>query len=263
MPEGGIGLERATTSTTADRVEPAGVVVSSRVSHVTLIVVAAGTWIGIVAWARRTGNGPGTMGLGLFPFVGMWALMMTAMMVPAVARTAVSGVVTTVRGTGARWSLTFALGYLLLWAATGLPAFGLATAAGALSHHHPDVAEFAAAAILALCGLYQFSRAKWASLAHCRRLHPVELRRSAFRAGGAFGGWCLACSWGTVAVMIVFGVMNLVAMVVASVLVYGERRWSAGRVFPNIVGFVALAFAVVVLVFPGLAAGVHQMPMMM
>ena len=35
------------------------------------------------------GNGPGTMGLALLPFLGLWVLMMAAMMLPSVAPVAV------------------------------------------------------------------------------------------------------------------------------------------------------------------------------
>ena len=35
------------------------------------------------------GNGPGTMGLALLPFLGLWVVMMAAMMLPSVAPVAV------------------------------------------------------------------------------------------------------------------------------------------------------------------------------
>ena len=127
----------------------------SSVSRAVLPVIAAGAWIGTVIWARRTGNGPGTMGLGLLPFVGMWALMMTAMMLPAVTGSAASGR-SDLPGSPdgqqrhrAGSVLAFGFGYLLVWAATGLPAFGLATGVGSLAGHHPDIAIGAAAAIFA------------------------------------------------------------------------------------------------------------------
>src|SRR6266567_7280280 len=54
-----------------------------------LITVAAGAWAITVIWARTMGNGPGTMGLALLPFLGLWVLMMAAMMLPSVAPVAV------------------------------------------------------------------------------------------------------------------------------------------------------------------------------
>jgi predicted metal-binding membrane protein len=234
------------------------------VSRAALLVVAVGAWIGTIVWARRTGNGPGTMGLGLLPFVAMWALMMTAMMLPAMAATpgwgwprpAVSS------GSGQRRGpriLAFTVGYLVVWAATAFPAYGLATAEGNLAGHHPDIATAAAAAVFALSGLYQFTPAKRASLLRCRRaILPANLQ-SGVRAGATFGGWCLACSWGAAALMIVFGVMNIAAMVVLAAVVFAERRGVPGVTFGRLVGAAALVGGVLVVLWPSLAAGIHQM----
>jgi predicted metal-binding membrane protein len=60
----------------------------------------AAPWIAVaalatVAWgvtvmlAQSMGNGPGTMGLALLPFLGLWVVMMAAMMLPSVAPVAV------------------------------------------------------------------------------------------------------------------------------------------------------------------------------
>src|SRR5436189_103962 len=53
--------------------------------NVAVLGVAALAWAGIIAYARDMGNGAGTMGIPVGEFVVMWALMMTAMMLPAVA----------------------------------------------------------------------------------------------------------------------------------------------------------------------------------
>jgi predicted metal-binding membrane protein len=233
-----------------------------------MLTVAAGAWIGTVVWARRTGNGPGTMGLSLFQFVGMWALMMTAMMLPAVGGAPGFGRYTPLAasGSGQRriwpWVLTFAFGYLLVWAATGLPAYGLAVAEGRLVGHHPDVAISGAAAIFALAGLYQFTPAKQVSLARCRDSMLQPSAHSGVGAGVVFGAWCLACSWAAIGLLIVFGVMNIAAMVVLAAVVFVERRWFIGRTFTSIVGAVVLAGGVLVVLWPSLAAGIRQMPSM-
>lgn len=256
------------TSTAAERRTAEVAAVRPSASQAGLLVVSAGAWIGTVVWARRTGNGPGTMGLGLLPFVAMWALMMTAMMLPAMAATAGwewprppvtpgSG-----KGRGGRRILAFTVGYLGVWAATGLPAYVLATVEGSFAGHHPDIAAAAAAAVFALSGLYQFAPAKRASLSRCRRaILPANLQ-SGLRAGVAFGGWCLACSWGAAALMIVFGVMNIAAMVLLTAVVLAERRGLAGVPLRNILGAVALVGGAVVVLWPSLAAGIHQMPSM-
>ena len=50
-----------------------------------LVSLAALAWAVVVARAVNMGNGIGTMGMSLPGFAMMWALMMTAMMLPAVA----------------------------------------------------------------------------------------------------------------------------------------------------------------------------------
>ncbi|HWD51605.1 MAG TPA: DUF2182 domain-containing protein [Acidimicrobiales bacterium] len=254
------------TSTATDRRTAEAEAVTPSVSQAALVVVAVGAWIGTITWARRTGNGPGTMGLSLLPFVTMWALMMTAMMLPAMAATAGWGwprpPISSGSGQGRVGPriLVFAVGYLVVWAATALPAYGLATAEGNLVGHHPDLATAAAAAVFALTGLYQFTPAKRASLSRCRRaILPANLP-TGLGAGVAFGGWCLACSWGAAALMIAFGVMNIAAMVVLAAVVFAERRGFAGVTFGRLLGAAALAGGPLVVLWPSLAAGVHQMP---
>jgi predicted metal-binding membrane protein len=238
-------------------------------SRVALLVVAAGAWVGTIIWARDTGNGPGTMGLGVGRFVAMWALMMTAMMLPSVARVArPSGLTMSPRraagqGHDVREMFVFAAGYLLVWAATGLPAFTVAVVAGRLADHHPAVATGAAVAIFALAGLYQFTATKRRSLDHCQvPLTPGGSLSKALGMGARFGGWCLACSWGAMALMIAVGVMNITAMVVLALVIYGERFVFPGRLFSRLEGVAALALGALVVLSPSLAAGLHQMPSM-
>jgi hypothetical protein len=50
-----------------------------------LLLVAAVAWLVTVGRAGAMAGMTGTMGLSLAAFVGMWALMMAAMMLPSVA----------------------------------------------------------------------------------------------------------------------------------------------------------------------------------
>lgn len=59
-------------------------------------------------------------------------------------------------------------GYLAVWAAAGVPAYGLAWLAGWLTARHPSAAHVMAVAVFAVCGLYQLSNLKDRCLAHCR-----------------------------------------------------------------------------------------------
>ena len=50
-----------------------------------MLAIAALAWAGVITYALDMGNGAGTMGLSFAEFLPMWALMMVAMMLPAVA----------------------------------------------------------------------------------------------------------------------------------------------------------------------------------
>ena len=71
---------------------------------------------------RHMGNGVGTMGMSFVEFMGMWTLMMTAMMLPAVAPVA-SLYLRTIGTDRPRRLLLFVGGYLTAWAAAGIPAY--------------------------------------------------------------------------------------------------------------------------------------------
>ena len=49
---------------------------------IAVAALAAGAWAVTVLLARKMGNGPGTMGLALLPFLGLWVVMMAATMLP-------------------------------------------------------------------------------------------------------------------------------------------------------------------------------------
>lgn len=254
------------TSTATNRTGRAAAVAGAPrlgASSAALLVVAAGAWVATFIWARDTGNGPGTMGLGVGRFVAMWALMMTAMMLPSVARVPGPSESTTSERRPVTETFVFAAGYLLAWAATGVPAFGAAVLAGGLADHHPAVATGVAVAIFALAGLYQFSTTKRRSLEHCRVSLSLDgSLTTALGNGARYCGWCLACSWAAMALMIALGVMNIAAMVVLALVIYTERFVFPGKVFSRATGVAALAYGALVVLSPSLAVGLHQMPSM-
>ncbi len=109
----------------------------------------------------------GTMGLGLAAFVPIWTLMMAAMMLPSVSPMA-SLYARTIHGRRAIRIAGLVVGYLAVWAAAGVPAYGLAWLAGWLTGKHPGAAHVMAVAVFAVCGIYQLSPLKDRCLAHCR-----------------------------------------------------------------------------------------------
>jgi len=230
-----------------------------------LLVAAAGAWAGVAVLARGMGSMPGTMGLGVGSFAAVWALMMAAMMLPSVAPFASLYVRTFGDSRGLRLA-GFASGYLIVWTLAALPAYGLAWLAGRLTGAHATAATVLAVAIFAACGIYQLTPLKDRCLARCRsplgfvlKLGGYKGRTRDLRVGLYHGSFCLACCWALMALLVAFGLMNVIAMVVLAVAVLVEKTWAWGQLFSRGLGIAALALAVVVVFVPGLAPGLHPM----
>jgi predicted metal-binding membrane protein len=227
-----------------------------------LLALAAAAWTVTALQARDMGVMSGTMGLGLAAFIGMWAPMMAAMMLPAVTPVAllyarlVHGVHTSLRLT------SFACGYLLVWAATALPAYGLLLLVDRLTDRHETAATATAAAAFALCGLYQLSPLKRRCLAHCRSPLALLMHYGSYRGplrdlrvGLHHGAYCAGCCWALFLLLIVVGVMNVAAMLALVAVVLLEKLWSHGELLSRAVGVAALGLAVAVVFAPGLRPG--------
>src|SRR6516162_3869104 len=116
-----------------------------------IAVLAAVAWAITITRARAMGDGPGTMGLALLPFLGLWVVMMAAMMLPSVAPVAmlwarlISGAATG-PARAARMGM-FLGGYLLAWAVAGVAAFAALAGAGRLLTAAPAAARWLGVAI--------------------------------------------------------------------------------------------------------------------
>jgi predicted metal-binding membrane protein len=234
-----------------------------------LLIVAAGAWAGTAALARGMAGMTGTMGLSLAVFVPVWTLMMAAMMLPSVTPTTSLYAKTVVRNRTARIAGLVA-GYLAVWAAAGLPAYGLAWLAGWLTGTHPGTAHVLAVVVFAVCGVYQLSSLKDRCLAHCRSPLALLLHYGSYRGrfrdlrvGAHHGGYCLGCCWGLMVILVAVGVMNVAAMVGLAALVLIEKAWRWGPAAGRIAGAAALALAVATIWLPWLAPGLHAAPQMM
>ena len=226
--------------------------------------VAALAWLGVIAVARGMGAMTGTMGLGLGAFVAVWTLMMSAMMLPAVAPFAAFYARTFTERRATRRSL-FVAGYLTAWAAVAVPAFGLAWVADRLVAGHPNGATALAVVIFAACGIYQLTPLKDRCLALCRsplgfamRYRHVRGRTRDFRVGLRHGLFCLGCCWALMGLLLAFGLMNVTAMAVLAIIVVAEREWRHGPALARVVGILVLGLAVVVIFRPSLAPGLHH-----
>jgi predicted metal-binding membrane protein len=234
-----------------------------------LLFLAAGAWAATVVLSRGMAGMTGTMGFGIGAFVAVWTLMMAAMMLPSVAPV-VSVYARTVRTSRAGRLTALVSGYLLVWAAVGLPAYGLAWLTSWLDNHHPTAAHAAAVGIFAACGVYQLTGLKDRCLDHCRSPFGLLLRYGSFRGrtrdlrvGTHHGAYCLGCCWALMVILIVVGVMNLVAMVALAVLILAEKAWPRGEIIARTAGIAAIGLAIATVWLPWLAPGLQAAHPMM
>src|SRR5438552_4429740 len=150
-----------------------------------LLLAAAVAWLVVVRQASGMTSAPGTMGFHLLGFLGLWTVMMAAMMLPAVTPVGamyarlVERQATPARRVGRVGGLV--AGYLLAWVGFGLLAFVLADLAGRLADREPRLAEWIGAGVLAMAGIYQLTPVKDRCLAHCRSPLSVLMHIGSYR----------------------------------------------------------------------------------
>jgi predicted metal-binding membrane protein len=229
---------------------------------VAVLALGVVAWIATILWAFDMGMGaePGTMGLGLPAFVGIWTVMMAAMMLPAVSPL-VSLYARTVRGEPARLTM-FGLGYVFAWASTGLIAYAVATAFDRLAEERPRVAQAIGVAAFSVCGIYQLTPMKRWCLRHCRSplghlLHYASYggRTRDVRAGLHHGLVCIGCCWMLMVALVAVGVMNIPAMVGLALLIALEKQWRFGETLAKVAGVAALVYAAAIAVDADFAPG--------
>ena len=228
-----------------------------------LLFVAAVAWVVTVVIARDMGVMPGTMGLGIGAFLGVWALMMSAMMLPSIAPLA-SLYARTMRDRRPRRLGLLTLGYLAAWTAVGLVAFGLAAGGDRLAQRAPGWAQAVGVGSCFACGIYQMTYFKDRCLQKCRSPLGHLLRYASFRGpladvrvGLHHGAWCVACCWSLMLLLITFGVMSVTAMLVLAAVIILEKVLLPGRWFSITVGVAAFALGVAIWIHPSWAGGLH------
>lgn len=198
------------------------------------------------------------MGMSLLGFMGAWTLMMAAMMLPAVSPVAAL-YVRSFGGSDDRRLAEFGLGYLVVWAAIGLPAFGIALATDWLSVALPGAARWAVVAVLLGVAAYQLTPLKRLCLEHCRSplsqlLHYAGFRGPVrdLRVGVHHALYCAGCCWPLMVLLVALGTMNLVVMLALTTVVAAEKLLPGGLAITQAVAAAAVVIAVAFAVSPGL-----------
>jgi predicted metal-binding membrane protein len=226
-----------------------------------ILTATALAWFSTAERMSGMNAGPGTELGALGWFTGVWAVMMAAMMLPSLAPTA-AVYAALVRREPSR-VLLFAGGYLLVWSAAGVVAYGLfelgrALFGSALAWHSGG--HWLAAGVLVLAAVYQLTPYKREFLTRCRTpLRSLnaswsERRSGAFAMGLRNGGWCIGCSWALMAALFALGVMSLAWMGMIAALVALEKVSPWPRAAKLGAAAVLVVLAVAILAVP------HQLP---
>lgn len=190
----------------------------------------------------------------------MWWVMMVGMMLPSATPMLLT--VSAVnrkrreRGRPAVGTVVFAAGYLLAWGGYGVAAttaqWGLERAA-LLSPMMAGTSPVFGGLLLIAAGVYQFTPLKHACLAHCRSPLSFIINRWRDGAGGALrmglehGGYCLGCCWALMALLFVFGVMNLLWVAGLTVIVLLEKAAPGGEAIARMGGLAMLGAGIAML----------------
>jgi len=223
-----------------------------------LVAVTALAWWWTDVQMRGMDAGPWTS-LGPFGwFLGIWVVMMAAMMVPSAIPT-VALYSHLSQGRSLLRSLLFAAGYLAVWIAGGIAAFATAGLAGRVaggSLGWTEAGRWVAGATILTAAVYQLTPLKDACLRRCR--NPVALllgswrpgAAGAFRMGSTSGLWCTGCCWALMVSLFALGAMSIRWMALVAAIVALEKTLPRRRLGSRAIAGLLLAIGVLLLAAP-------------
>jgi predicted metal-binding membrane protein len=207
-----------------------------------------GGWTMSMAWMRMPGQ---TWPGAATSFLGMWLVMMAAMMLPslvpalwryrqAVGRTGQTRL--------ARLTALVGVAYFFVWTVFGMIVFPLGVALATVEMQRPALARavpMAVGVIVLIAGALQFTAWKAHHLTCCRespgrgRTLPADTR-TAWRHGLRLGLHCSYSSAGPTAILLVIGVMDLRVMAVVTAAITAERLAPNGERIARAIGAVVI-----------------------
>jgi predicted metal-binding membrane protein len=195
-----------------------------------------GGWALSMMWMRM----PGQTWLGAaVSFVGMWVVMMVAMMLPSLTPALWryrQAVFETAGARAGRLTMLVGVGYFFVWAVFGAIAFPLGVALAGIVMREPALARavpIAVGAVVLVAGALQHTGWKAHHLAFCReapacgRALPADAR-AAWRHGLRRGFHCSHSCAGLTAVVLGFGVMDLRVMAFVAAAITAEHLVPGG-----------------------------------
>jgi len=214
-----------------------------------------GGWTMSMVWMRMPGQ---TWLSAAASFVGMWAVMMVAMMMPSLVpmlqryREAIGRTGATRLG---RLTAIVGVGYYAVWAVLGVAVFPLGVALASIEMRFPLLARavpFMTGAIIIVAGALQFTGWKAQQLDCCREgpacSHVLGTHSGgAFRHGLSLGLQCSYCCAGLTAILLAIGVMDLRSMILVTGAITAERLAPSGQHVARAIGAVAVAVGVLLI----------------
>ena len=243
---------------------PAFAAVRTRIGLVVLLVaVAAVAWWWTVDQMQGMDEGPWT-DLGAFgAFIGVWVVMMAAMMFPSVAPT-VALYARMSRQESRLAPLVFTAGYLLTWGAVGVLAFAFVDVINAIDGDllaWDSAGRWIAGGTLVVAAVYELTPLKDVCLGKCRSPLGFLLGSwkggwsGALRMGAKNGAWCVGCCWALMASLFALGVMSIAWTAFVAALIAVEKLLPWRRVATYGTAAVLLALGLFVLIAPSAVPG--------
>jgi predicted metal-binding membrane protein len=237
-----------------------------------LLVLTAIAWI-ITVWNARAGDtlmmagvpmsfamsGRLSLASGVL-FLGLWVVMMAAMMIPSVWPAVLTYAAVMRRQDARSGSVPlFVAGYLLTWEMVGVAAYVLYVGAGALLASHADWSErlpLLIGASMLVAGVYQFTGWKRTCLSQCQS--PGEDFAVHWRNGGLGAAWmgvghgvsCLGCCSGLMLALVALGAMDLRWVATVSALIAVEKLGPRYRAVPAGIGIGLVLLGITVTLWP-------------
>lgn len=214
-----------------------------------------GGWTMSMAWMPM----PGHTSLGAAAsFIGMWVVMMVAMMLPSFVPTLWRYRQAVGKASEMRLSWLTALvgvGYFVVWTAFGIVVFPLGATLAEIAMQRSTLARvvpIAVGVVVVIAGALQCSAWKAHHLACCRetsqraRSFPADAA-TAWRHGLQLGLHCTYACAALTAILLVIGVMDMRVMALVAAAITAERLASNGERVARAIGIVVVGIGLLLI----------------
>jgi predicted metal-binding membrane protein len=222
-----------------------------------LFALAGLAWWSTVKQMAGMSAAPGTDLGTLGWFMGVWVVMMVAMMLPSVAPTAGLYARMTRQRSPVR-PLLFTAAYVLVWCAAGLLAYACFELGKAWFGAHLSWGaggRWLAAAVLTAAALYELTPVKSACLSKCcgpaALLHSWrDVSAGSIHMGVRNAAWCVGCCGALMTALFALGVMSIEWMAVIAALITVQKVIPWQRLVRVLTFAILLGLATMVVVAP-------------